>query len=283
MPQNVADSPYTDANLGGVVQAYRVPLPARLTAGIVSTLGGGFALLSAGLLAFGVRPSDLGMTIGFDLVLALPLALLGAFLIWRCIQLWTLRATVYEGGVDVRTVRGGRRVAWGDVAGFRCDAARPAHIAVLVFGLLFCWIIALAYLLSWLRPRLRYGLVLASGETLALPRALVGRTSLAATVDLAVARQQLAALLSRYAHGEALSFGAVTLAQAGLHTHKGLLPWTDLHLLTRTATGFVIYRTGAQAAWTTVRLTDVLSPGLFAALVAAILDQTSRQAVRDAV
>jgi hypothetical protein len=260
------------APLGAPIQDYRVALPARISAGVLSIAGGGFAILFAMLLVFGVQhsPNDGGMAILFDLVFALPTGVLGLFLLWRFIESCTLRATIHSGGISFRTLRYQRSAAWDDVSSITLDAPGPPNLLVLVVILLFCWFLIIPYLY----PRLKCSLTLKNGGRIRIPRALARKTSLVDTIDIAVADHQLPDMITRFQNGIPSHFGKFSVEAEGLRAGKKVLPWRDVHLVTRTASGIAVFRKGQQSSWSSAPLKAVPSPTLFQALVAWACEET---------
>lgn len=263
-------------HLGGLVQDYQIALPARIGAGMLSIGGAAFAFLMALLLVFGLQhtPNDGGMTVLFNLIFALPLVLLGLFLLWRFIQLCALRATIHADGLTIRTLSRQASVTWGDVSSLTSDAPRPPHPVVLLIMVLFCWFLVIPYVLSRLRPRLKYSLTLTTGERIRIPSALAGKTSLIDTIDTTVASQQFSATVARFRNGIPSHFGAFSADADGVHARKKVLPWRDVHIVTRTASGIAVFRTGEQSAWASAPLKAVPNPALFQALVTTVCEET---------
>jgi hypothetical protein len=261
-----------DPRLGSPIQDYRVALSNRIGAGMVSIGGGGFALLFAFVLVFGVQrsPNDLGAALLFYLVFALPISLLGLFLIWRFIELCALQATIYTDGVRFQTLRRDHSASWDEVSSIVTDAPGPPNLLALLIILAFCWILIIPYVLSQLFPRFKYSLCLKSGVGMRIPSPLAAKTSLIAALDTAIVRDQLADVLGRFEHGMPSHFGTFSIEADGLHARGATLPWREVHLVTRTALGISVFRHGEQSAWCSAPLRAVPSSTLFQTAVSII-------------
>jgi hypothetical protein len=261
--------------LGSPIQDYRVALSNRVAVGVVSIVGGGFALLFAFVLVFGVQrsPNDLEAALLFYLIFALPIGLLGLFVIWRFIELCALQAIVHTAGIRFRTLRRERSASWAEVSSLVTDGPGPPNLLALLAILAFCWILIIPYVLSRLFPRFKYSLCLQSGARMRIPRALAAKTSLIAAIDAAIVRDQLADMLGRFQHGLPSHFGAFSIEADGLHARGALLPWRDVHLVTRSASGIAVFRRGAQSAWCSAPLRAVPNATLFQTVVSIIQER----------
>jgi hypothetical protein len=128
--------------------------------------------------------------------------------------------------------------------------------------------------IPYLYPRLKCSLTLKYGGRIRIPPALARKTSLVDTIDTAVADHQLPDMFARFQNGIPSQFGNFSVEADGLHARKKVLPWRDVHLVTRTASGIDVFRTGVQASWVSAPLKAVPSPALFQALVARACEET---------
>jgi hypothetical protein len=266
-----------DPRLGSPIQDYRATLSNRVAVGIVSIIGGGFAILFAFVLVFGVHgsPDNLETDLLFYLIFALPIGLLGLFIIWRFIELCALQATIHTAGIRFRTLRRERSASWEDVSSLVTDGPGPPKLLALLAILAFCWILIIPYVLSRLFPRFKYSLCLNSGVRMRIPRALAAKTSLIAAIDTTIVRNQLADMLERFRHGMPCRFGTFSIEADGLHARGAILPWRDVHFVTRSASGISVFRRGGQSAWCSAPLRDVPNSTLFQTVVSIIRERIS--------
>ena len=253
------------ASLGSPIQTYRAALSTRIAAGLLTFIGGGLAFIAAYFLFFGLQhaPNDGGSGFVFELIFGLPLSLLGLFLVWQFVQLCTLFVTIYEDGISAHSLRNRRSAAWADVSSITIGAPPRPNPAAIVLIVVFCWLLLIPYLL----PRARNSLRLKNGDTIRIPSALTHETSLVDSVDRAIARAQLPAMIERLQGGIRCEFGTLSVEADGMHSRKQILPWRDLQLVTRTASGLSVFRKGTQSPWASVPLKAVPNPTLFQALV----------------
>ena len=235
------------ASLGSPIQTYRAAVSTRIAAGLLTFIGGGLAFLAAFFLFFGVQhsPNDGGLSIVPELIFGLPLSLLGLFLVWHFVQLCTLFVTIYEDGISVQTLRTRRSAAWADVSSITIGAPPKPNPAAIVLIIVFCWLLLIPYLL----PRVRNSLRLKDGAIVRIPPALTRETSLVDSIDRAIARDQLPAMIERLQGGMRCEFGKLSVEADGVHSRKQILPWRDLQLVTRTASGLSVFRKGTQSPW----------------------------------
>ena len=75
-------------------------------------------------------------------------------------------------------------------------------------------------------------------------------------------------MIERLKGGMRCEFGKLSVEADGVHSRKNILPWRDLQLVARTASGLSVFRTGTQSPWASVPLKSVPNPALFQVLVA---------------
>ena len=254
------------ASLGSPIQTYRAALSTRIAAGLLTFIGGGLAFLAAYFLFFGLQhaSNDAGSGRVFELIFGLPLSPLGLFLVWHFVQLCTLFVTIYEDGISVQSLRNRRSTSWADVSSITIGVPPPPNSGVIALIVVFCWPLLIPYLL----PRGRNSLRLRDGATVRIPAALTHETSLVDSIDRAIARAKLPAMIERLQGGMRCEFGKLSVEADGVHSRKNILPWRDLQLVTRTASGPLVFRKGTQSPWVLVPLKSVPNPALFQALVA---------------
>lgn len=176
----------------------------------------------------GFRPD--GLVAG--LLVSVPLALVGGFLLFHTWRSWPIAAALFEKGVGYRDRKGARALAWGDF-----DAVWQSITKRYVNGVY-------AGTTHIYRARVR------GGETLVFDDRLRDVSALGEAVVKATASALLPAALRAYEAGERVNFGPIALDRGGLHSGGKSLPWAEVKAVKIERGQISVDRDGKWFAWT---------------------------------
>ncbi|HEU4412574.1 MAG TPA: DUF6585 family protein [Polyangiaceae bacterium] len=222
-----------------------------LLAGAASAVG--FGLLSVALSLSSRYGPDFGGLVT-SLVIGLPLALLGGFLLFNAWRSWPLAAALFEKGVGYRDRKGARPVAFADVTSV-WQAITRRYVNGVYAGTTHVY-----------RAQTR------AGETLVFDDRLRDVEKLGEALVKASAAALLPGALRAFEAGERVPFGPLALDRAGLHSGGKSLPWAEVKAVKIERGLISVDRDGKWFAWTRATVPQI--PNFY--VLVALLDRLGK-------